>query len=167
MLNLVDTALSAIFCATKTSASKYFNHSILVFKINDLFFFLDGSRSKRSGENDAAACKESLALLQADLQFGTLSGKFTHHEHAKTLEQCKSACCRRHGCDVAYMKGSRCYSVDCKDEKSCLWVDASDRSEPIKLVYITHTDVKAHLSKGTLNNKLCIVRVIKIIRVSD
>ncbi|XP_065063243.1 uncharacterized protein LOC135689813 isoform X2 [Rhopilema esculentum] len=46
------------------------------------------------------------------------------------------------------MKGSSCYSVDCKDEKSCLWVDASGLSEPIKLVYITHTDVKAHLSKG-------------------
>lgn len=92
-----------------------------------------------------------MALLHADLVLGMESGEFTHHQHAKTIEQCKHACCRMPGCDVAYMKNGKCYSVDCVDYKSCLWIDASDRDDrddSSTVVYIKRSPANTNHVKG-------------------
>lgn len=116
---------------------------------NDFFVDpVDESRPKRSGDNDDEECIASPAILRADLRSGIRAGHFTLEKHAKNLEQCKTACCSSQGCDVAYLKDKECYSVDCVDEDSCLWVNSKEHGVNTAIVYITRTRTKLHHSKG-------------------
>ena len=112
---------------------------------------VDESRSKRSGDNDDEECIASPAILQADLHSGTRAGYFTLEKHAKNLEECKAACCSSEGCDVVYLKDEECYSVNCADEDSCLWVNSNDHNVTTAIVYITRTKTKLHHKNGIMN----------------
>ena len=112
---------------------------------------VDESRAKRSGDNDDEECIASPTILQADLRFGTRARHFTLEKHAKNLEQCKAACCSSERCDVAYLKDEECYSVDCVDEDSCLWVNSDDHNVNTAIVYLTRTKTKLHHKKGIVD----------------
>ena len=122
--------------------------SCFKFSQNLSFIFSKGLRSKRSERTRDNGCKQSLALLHTDLLHGVQSGEFTHHQHARTIDQCRHACCRTPKCDVAYIKNGECYSVDCTDDKSCLWIEAKDHVESSTVVYVRHSATNAGHSKG-------------------
>ena len=151
----IETCVLCVTDVCRCIIEKEHRHRLFMF--SNLFADpVDESRPKRSGDNDDEECIASPAILQADLRSGTHAGHFMLEKHAKNLEQCKAACCSSVGCDVAYLKDEECYSVDCVDEDSCLWVNSNDHNVNTAIVYITRVKTKLHHKKGIMD-MLCLV----------
>lgn len=63
-------------------------------------------------------------------------GNFIDNGERRTMEECLSACCNTPSCDVAFMNGKRCYSVDCNNETLCQAVTAETTSSKPTIAYV-------------------------------
>eukprot|EP00794_Sanderia_malayensis_P012782 gene12782-14093_t len=72
------------------------------------------------------------------LRGGITSGKFTKHGYVKDLETCVDACCRDELCNVAFMPGRVCYTVQCFSEELCQSIPASPSQAANGSVQISH-----------------------------
>ena len=71
--------------------------------------------------------------------------------HVNNMRACIGQCCDASSCDLAFMFGTRCYSVTCKSEKDCQAVLAKPTNLHPRISYMTR------ISSGNSDGK--IVRV--------
>eukprot|EP00795_Rhopilema_esculentum_P005312 gene5312-481_t len=72
------------------------------------------------------------------LRGGITSGKFTKHGIVKSLQTCIDACCQDPACNVAFMPGRICYTVQCFSEKLCESIPANPSQAANGSVQISH-----------------------------
>ena len=66
-----------------------------------------------------------------------ISGNFTERVGALTMRDCIGKCCDDTTCDLAFMFGESCYSVECRNEKLCQAVLAKPSQLEPKVSYVT------------------------------
>ena len=59
------------------------------------------------------------SLVKVTLKGGLQAGDFTDVGKVSNLGQCYDICCQQEKCDLAFMLGQNCFSVQCKDKKLC------------------------------------------------
>ena len=64
-------------------------------------------------------CDKMSPLIKVTLKGGLQAGDFTDVGKVTNLEQCYDTCCQQSHCDLAFMLGQNCFSVQCKDKKLC------------------------------------------------
>ena len=72
------------------------------------------------------------------LRSGIKAGKFTRQGIVRDMQTCIDACCQDPTCDVAFMPGHVCYTVECTSEKTCEAVPATASSAVNGSVKISH-----------------------------
>lgn len=73
-----------------------------------------------------------------------MQGNFTERLGAQTMRDCIGHCCDDVTCDLAFMFGTRCYSVACENENVCQAVMA----KPTKL-----EPSISYVSRGLVQNR--------------
>ena len=77
-------------------------------------------------------------LIQNKTLHGGLdAGLFTLHGDVKTINDCTNYCCNDEHCDIAFLVDDACYSVQCKDKKSCTPVEAPLSKTKVSLALIS------------------------------
>ena len=64
-------------------------------------------------------CKAVQQMKDVTLSGGKSSGKFIDHGSVDSMDTCLDFCCTNKKCNLALMLGKACYTVECKDKKSC------------------------------------------------
>jgi len=59
------------------------------------------------------------------LRGGIKAGKFLKHGVVKDMKTCIDACCQDETCNVAFMPGNNCYTVNCYSEQLCESIPAT------------------------------------------
>ena len=72
------------------------------------------------------------------LRGGIKSGNFTKLGLVRDMQTCIDACCHDETCDVAFMPGHVCYSVDCFSTKLCESIPAVASKAANGSVQISH-----------------------------
>ncbi|KAK3699402.1 hypothetical protein QZH41_018563 [Actinostola sp. cb2023] len=87
--------------------------------------------------NPRESCLESSITYNVTLRGGIHSGKFVERPHVNNMRACIGQCCDASSCDLAFMFGTRCYSVTCKSEKDCQAVLAKPTNLHPRISYMT------------------------------
>ncbi len=82
-------------------------------------------------------CSYHEMIQNMTLHGGLDAGLFTLHGDVKTMNECTKYCCDDEHCDLAFMVDDACYSVQCKDDKSCTPVEASLSKTKVSLAFIS------------------------------
>ena len=85
-----------------------------------------------------------LLELTCDTSFALISGNFTERSGVLSMRDCIGKCCDDTSCDLAFMFGDHCYSVECQSEKLCQAVLAKPSHLEPKVSYV---------SRGFYNDK--------------
>lgn len=72
------------------------------------------------------------------LRNGIKAGKFTRQGMVRDMQTCIDACCQDPKCNVAFMPGHVCYTVECASDTSCEAVPATASSAVNGSVKISH-----------------------------
>ena len=81
-------------------------------------------------------CPKMNPLTKVTLKGGLQAGDFTDVGKVKDLPQCYDICCQQPTCDLAFMLGQNCFSVQCKDKKQCGTVPAQPSIFNPQIAYI-------------------------------
>lgn len=66
-----------------------------------------------------SSCKAVQRMNDVTLSGGKSAGKFTEHGATDSMDTCLDYCCKNKKCNLVLMLGKACYTVECKDKKSC------------------------------------------------
>ena len=72
------------------------------------------------------------------LRGGIKAGNFSKLGIVRDMQTCVDACCEDQACDVAFMPGHVCYTVDCFTEKLCETIPAEPSRAANGSVQISH-----------------------------
>ena len=76
-------------------------------------------RQNITREAQQRLCSAGQTIRDVSFKHGRLSGNFTELGHLQNISDCASRCCQSESCDVAFMLGKNCYSVQCFSKQSC------------------------------------------------
>ena len=103
----------------------------------------------------------SIAIHKVFLIFCPHTGTFIDNGERSNIQECISACCDTPSCDVALMKGKKCFSVQCK-RTNCQEGRAESSSSTSRLAYVAryaHTEqTQGRIFKDL--NRDCISKLI-------
>nr|XP_058966247.1 uncharacterized protein LOC131792849 [Pocillopora verrucosa] len=89
-------------------------------------------------------CRDSTITYNVTLRGGIDAGNFTERSGVLSMRDCIGKCCDDTSCDLAFMFGDHCYSVECQSEKLCQAVLAKPSHLEPKVSYV---------SRGFYNDK--------------
>ena len=64
-------------------------------------------------------CPEGEVHDRVTLVGGIHAGNFRDHGKMKDIQKCRRVCCEMLKCNVAFMLGENCFSVECKNAALC------------------------------------------------
>lgn len=70
-------------------------------------------------QNNSSHCKAIKRMKDVTLTGGKSAGKFEEHGAVDSMDTCLDFCCKNKKCNLVLMLGKMCYTVQCKDKKSC------------------------------------------------
>lgn len=85
-------------------------------------YFIVNNKDQTAKVIDTVKLPTCTHLDQKDnvtLRGGIKAGKFTKHGVVKDMKTCIDACCQDETCDVSFMPGNTCYTVNCYSEALC------------------------------------------------
>lgn len=85
-------------------------------------------------------CSKMNPLVKVTLKGGLQSGDFTDVGKVTTLQQCYDICCQQEKCDLAFMLGQNCFSVQCKDKRLCMTTPAQPSIFNPQIAYVPHRE---------------------------
>ena len=71
------------------------------------------------GPGGKSSCKAVKLIKDVTLSGGKKAGNFTEHGQVDSMDKCVDFCCKEKKCNLVLLLGKACYSVACKDKKSC------------------------------------------------
>ena len=71
------------------------------------------------GPRKKSSCKAVKQMKDVTLSGGKGAGTFKEHGQVDTMDKCVDFCCKEKKCNLVLLLGKACYSVACKDKKSC------------------------------------------------
>jgi hypothetical protein len=74
---------------------------------------------KAQGTAKKSSCKAVKHMKDVTLSGGKGAGTFTEHGQVDSMDKCVDFCCKEKKCNLVLLLGKACYSVACKDKKSC------------------------------------------------
>ncbi|XP_015765053.1 PREDICTED: uncharacterized protein LOC107343965 [Acropora digitifera] len=98
---------------------------------------------------DHDKCRDSTITYNVTLRGGIDAGNFTERPGVLSMRDCIGRCCNDKTCDLAFMFGDSCYSVECKNEKLCQAVLAKPTHLEPKVSYVTRGYLEDK-DKGTM-----------------
>ncbi|XP_002168146.1 neurogenic locus notch homolog protein 3 [Hydra vulgaris] len=104
-------------------------------------YFIVNNKDQTAKVIDTVKLPTCTHLDQKDnvtLRGGIKSGKFTKHGVVKDMNTCIDACCQDELCNVAFMPGTTCYTVNCYSETLCDAVPATPSHLAQGSVQISH-----------------------------
>eukprot|EP00794_Sanderia_malayensis_P012056 gene12056-13299_t len=82
-------------------------------------------------------CPPLKPLDKVTLKGGLQTGDFTDVGKVNDLAQCYDICCQQDNCDLAFLLAQNCFSVQCKDKRTCGTVPAQPSIFNPQIAYIT------------------------------
>lgn len=95
-------------------------------------------------------CRDSTITYNVTLRGGIDAGNFTERIGILSMRECIGKCCDDASCDLAFMFGDHCYSVQCQSEKLCQAVLAKPSHLEPKVSYVTRGFIDDDRDKGTM-----------------
>ncbi|XP_022798423.1 uncharacterized protein LOC111336565 isoform X1 [Stylophora pistillata] len=121
-----------------------FGSSISRLNLNPAISFLQKNSqfgvSSLATTNDNIAqdkCRDSTITYNVTLRGGIDAGNFTERPGVLSMRECIGKCCDDTSCDLAFMFGDHCYSVECQSEKLCQAVLAKPSHLEPKVSYVS------------------------------
>ena len=85
------------------------------------------------------SCVSQPVVKSKSIRGGKKAGKFKIFKDIKDIDACISKCCSlKMQCDVAYMEGGKCYSIQCFKKSACTAIDLRDTDINPKFAYMDH-----------------------------
>jgi hypothetical protein len=81
-------------------------------------------------------CSKMQPLTKVTLKDGLQAGDFTDVGKVSNLGQCYDVCCQQEKCDLAFMLGQNCFSVQCKDKSMCFTTPAQPSIFNPQIAYV-------------------------------
>jgi len=81
-------------------------------------------------------CSKMQPLTKVTLKDGLQAGDFTDVGKVSNLGQCYDVCCQQDRCDLAFMLGQNCFSVQCKDKSMCFTTPAQPSIFNPQIAYV-------------------------------
>ena len=66
-----------------------------------------------------SSCQAVKQMKDVTLSGGKGAGTFKEHGQVESMDKCVEFCCKERKCNLVLLLGKACYSVACKDKKSC------------------------------------------------
>lgn len=86
--------------------------------------------------------------MKVTLKGGLQAGEFTDVGKVTNLAQCYDICCQQDNCDLAFMLGQNCFSVQCKDKRLCTTIPAQPSIFNPQIAYVTKRERTAIAKSG-------------------
>jgi len=102
--------------------------------------------------------------MPQDTQRVCISGNFTERIGILSMRECIGKCCDDASCDLAFMFGDHCYSVQCQSEKLCQAVLAKPSHLEPKVSYVTRGFIDDDRDKGRSKVQIAFVFVAFVLR---
>jgi len=93
-------------------------------------------------------CGKLAPLMKVTLKGGLQAGEFTDVGKVSNLAQCYDICCQQDNCDLAFMLGQNCFSVQCKDKRLCTTIPAQPSIFNPQIAYVTKRERTAIAKSG-------------------
>ena len=93
-------------------------------------------------------CAKMNPLSKVTLKGGLQAGEFTDVGKVTNLAQCYDVCCQQENCDLAFMLGQNCFSVQCKDKRLCTTIPAQPSIFNPQIAYVTKRERTGLLKSG-------------------
>ncbi|XP_028404371.1 uncharacterized protein LOC114527010 [Dendronephthya gigantea] len=77
------------------------------------------AKGTKETEKKSGSCKAVKLMKDVTLSGGKSAGKFTEHGQVDSMDKCVEFCCKDKKCNMVLLLGKACYSVACKNKKSC------------------------------------------------
>ena len=81
-------------------------------------------------------CPKMQPRTKVTLKDGLQAGDFTDVGKVSNLSQCYDVCCQQDKCDLAFMLGQNCFSVQCKEKSRCVTTPAQPSIFNPQIAYI-------------------------------
>lgn len=87
-------------------------------------------------------CTHSPVLYNVTLRGASKAGNFTDLGCVESMNMCIALCCELRKCDLAFMIGSTCLSVNCENEELCQTIKSKPSKQFPQLAYIRRKEVQ-------------------------
>lgn len=111
------------------------------------------------GQQGSSHCKAVKRMKDVTLTGGKSAGKFEEHGAVDSMATCLDFCCTNKKCNLVLMLGKTCYTVECKDKKSCQ-TSAAPPSEFTPELAIVRPVEKVDVKKGRCYTTQCISKIL-------
>ena len=78
------------------------------------------ARARETFAQGVVSCPRGEVETNVSFPAGTRTGKFTYVKDVSRVDECVTVCCGTVHCDMAFMLGDSCYTVECVSESACL-----------------------------------------------
>ena len=114
---------------------------IMFQKVNKLFIYFSELHKPHTkvdtSYKQTEYCSYPEIIHNMTLHGGLDAGLFTLHGDVDSFHECTKHCCNEKHCDLTMMVDDACYSVKCKDEKSCRLVKTSVSKSKVSIAFIS------------------------------
>ena len=125
----MDLRVTLLFCIISECTAQIFQ------------YFIVNNKEKTTKVIDTIKLPTCTHLDQRDnvtLRGGIKAGKFTKHGVVNNMNRCIDECCQDDSCNVAFMPGTTCYTVNCYSDSMCESIPAIPSNLAVGGVQISH-----------------------------
>ena len=106
-------------------------------------------------------CPKGETIDKVTLAGGIHAGSFRDHGKLKEMNLCRRICCEMPKCNLAFMLGGSCFSVECKNAEACKTQPANPSQLSPQVSYVRNFGSMALIGKASFCAQIQVASLLR------